>query len=480
MEDPPALPIAITRACRALLLPLVLLPGGCNLGPDYARPSLQVPAAFRATADSAAQAWPAPEWWTGFGSAELDGLIAEARLHNNDLQAAIARVRQADAQTRISGAPLLPTVRATAGANVQQVDGTGARSATLRSYAATPLSVSYELDFWQRNLASYQAAQANALGTRFDQEVVALQVVCSVAITYFTALAYTDRLAVARHNLADAEQNLAVIRGRLAVGTATALDEAQEEAVLDGIRANIPALTSSRDQAVIGLGILVGRPPETIALTADTLTRLPAPQVRPGLPSELLARRPDVAYAEAELVAQNGSVRAARAAFFPSVSLTGSAGWSSTALTTLFGPAGFGAALAGNAAQTIFDNGNLAGQLQLARGRYDELLADYRRAVLQAFTDVENALTAYRDATEQEGLEQQAVATAQRAADIARAQLGAGTVDVTTLLTAQTTLYSDQDALAQIRLSRFTALIDLYQALGGGWTQPPGAIPGAA
>jgi outer membrane protein TolC len=184
-----------------------------------------------------------------------------------------------------------------------------------------------------------------------------------------------------------------------------------------------------------------------------------------------------VAEAEAQLIAQNFDIKAARAAFFPAIQLTGSGGFSNAALNTLFSPGGTIASLVAGLTQPIFDAGTLRGQLEQARGRYAELLADYRKAVVQAFTDVENALTAWRFTTEQEALQQQAVATAQRATDIARAQMMAGTVDVTTVLQLEITLFNDQDTLVQVRLTRFQALLNLYKALGGGWLQPPGPIP---
>ncbi|MBV9785000.1 MAG: efflux transporter outer membrane subunit [Acidisphaera sp.] len=461
------------------LAALLLLPG-CNLGPFYHRPSLELPAAFRATPATEAAAWPSPDWWRGFGSPELDGLIAAARVQNFDIAAAVARVRQADAAVSVAGGPLLPLVTASASDTWQLESsqrsgggfaGASSAHAQFRSYAAT-VNASYEVDFWGKNRAALAAARASALFSRFDQQTVALTVVTGVATTYFNALAYQDRLAVAQRNLADATDSLNVIRARLSVGTATALDLAQQEALVDAVRANIPALRSQLEQEVIALAILVGRPPEAIEIRPGTLDTLPLPEVAPGLPSDLLARRPDIASAEAQLIAQNANVRVARAAFFPSIQLTASGGWQSLALTTLFGPGATAASFAGSVSQTLFDNGVLAGQLGEAKGRYDELLADYRKAVVQAFTDVENALTALRYATEQETLERAAVATAQRAADIARAQLAAGTVDVTTVLTAEQTLFSDQDTLAQVRLARFTALVNLYKALGGGWQEP--------
>ncbi len=191
----------------------------------------------------------------------------------------------------------------------------------------------------------------------------------------------------------------------------------------------------------------------------------------PGLPSELLARRPDVAFAEAELISQNGNVQAARAAFFPDVQLTASGGVQSAALSTITGPGTLIAALTAAVVQPIFDNGLRRGQYQQAKGRFEELAADYRQSVLQAFTDVETALAALRFATEQERLEREAVRVAQRSADIAAAQLEAGTIDIVVELNTQATLFSDLDLLAQVRLARFQALVNLFKALGGGWTR---------
>ena len=354
--------------------------------------------------------------------------------------------------------------------------GSTTSTINVRDYSIGPLNAAYEVDFWGLNRAARQAAVSNAMFSRFDQQVVALTVVTNVANTWFTALGLADRLVVAQRNLADAEQILAVIRGRLDAGTASALDVAQQEALVAGERAVIPNLRNQLEQALIGLGILVGRPPEAITVRPGSLDTLSLPPVSPGLPSSLLQRRPDVAEAEAQLIAQNFDIKVARAAFFPSVQLTGSYGFSNAALNTLFTPGGTIVSLAAGLTQPLFDAGTLRGQLEQAKGRYDELLAGYRRAVIQSFTDVETALTAWRFTTEQEALQRQAVATAQRAADIARAQMLAGTVDITTVLQAETTLFNDQDILAQVRLARFQALLNLYKALGGGWIAPSGPI----
>lgn len=477
---------------RAWLLLLVApLLAGCRLGPAYQRPTQDMPVAWSAPATDAPM--PTADWWKGFGSAELDGLMADALAGSFDIEAAIARVRQADAQIRVAGAPLLPTVSGAAGANwsrtgietatiggtpLNPVIGTTQRQYETRSYSLGP-SVSYQLDFWGQLRATQESAAASALFSRYDRQTVTLTVLASVANAWTAALAAQDRLDVAQRNLNDAEEILKAIKARQDSGVASLLDVSQQQALVAGIRATFPALREQREQQIAALAVLVGRPPERIDVRAGTLTTLRLPLVGPGLPSTLLARRPDVASAEANLIAQNANIRAARAAFFPTVSLTGQGGWESTALNTLISPTSVLLSAAANATQTIFDNGRLGGQYVQSRARYDELLADYRKAVVQALVDVENALTAWRETSEQEALEREAVATAQRAADISRAQVLAGTLDIVTALQTQTTLFSDLDLLAQARLARVQALISLYQALGGGWTQedvlPPDA-----
>jgi outer membrane protein, multidrug efflux system len=485
------MPLPSLRWCRRAAALLALAPlAACNLGPFYQRPTQDVPGRFRADEPAGAVVWPSPDWWRGFRSPQLDALIAAAEAHNQNIAAAVAQIREADAAVRIAGAPLLPSVGLSGNQSWQRsgrggssggsfnaatgIPSVGAsRYVDIRSYSLE-LNASYEIDFWGKNLANLEAAQAAATASRYNAAVVRLTAITSVATTYFEALGTRDQLTVAQQNLAAAEEVLRAVQGQMSVGLASLLDVAQQQALVDGLRANIPALRNTLDQDVIGLGILTGQPPEAINLEGGSLDTMPAPLVAPGLPSELLARRPDVAQAEASLISQNGSVRAARAAFFPSISLTGSGGWQSAALTTLFGPGSSILSFGSSIAQTIFDNGTLAGTYQQNKARFDELAADYRQAVLQAFTDVENALTALRYTTEQEALERQAVASARQALTVARAQLAAGTVNIITVLNTETTLFGDLNSLEQVRLARFLALVNLYKALGGGWTLPAG------
>jgi NodT family efflux transporter outer membrane factor (OMF) lipoprotein len=502
IRNPSTTALLFVPAAAALLT-------GCGVGPRYHRPALDVPTAFEATRPAAALPPIDPTWWRGFGAPELDQLIAGAIVASPDVQAAIARVIQADQAARVAGAPLLPSITGTGNQSWERVgsgsgsfgttslggstitSGTtsttsttglgttslstlttgGSRYTESRSYQLE-LSASYEVDFWGQNLDTLRAAKASALASRYDQQTVLLTTISSIANTYFQALSYRDRLAIAQHNLDAAQHLLDAYKGRLTVGTASLLDVSQQEALVAGYRAQIPSFESQYKQEVIALAILVGRPPERIALTPVPLTSLHLPDVAAGLPADLLRRRPDVANAEAQLISENQTVRSDVAAFFPSLTLTASGGLSSLALSTLTGPGTLIASFASALTQTIFDNGLKSGTLGQAKGRYRELAADYAKSVLQAFSDVETALTQQSYDAEQERLEAEAVRTARRSADIVRAQLEAGTVDITTVLSTQTTLFGDEDTLAQVRVSRFLALVSLYKALGGGWTIP--------
>jgi NodT family efflux transporter outer membrane factor (OMF) lipoprotein len=499
----------MNRPFRVAALLLATALPGCIVGPRYHRPGLDVPAGFTEAAHGSRLPPIDPGWWRGFGAPELDRLIKAAITASPDVQAAVARVIQADQAARVAGAPLLPTITGTGNQNWQRA-GTGSASFGTGTFGGTTalgtgttlgttglgtssqvgalttggsrytetrsyqleLSASYEVDFWGQNLDALRAAKASALASRFDQQTVLLTTISSIANTYFQALSYRDRLAIAEHNLATAQHVLDAYRGRLSVGTASLLDVSQQEALVAGYRAQIPSFQSQYKQEVIALAILVGRPPEQIALTPVPLTSLRLPDVSAGLPSDLLRRRPDVMNAEEQLISENQTVKSDVAAFFPSLQLTASGGLSSLALSTLTGPGTLIASFASTLTQTIFDNGQKSGTLGEAKGRYRELAADYVKSVLQALSDVETALTQQRYDAEQESLEADAVRTAQRSADIAQAQLDAGTVDIITVLNTQTTLFGDEDTLAQVRVSRFLALVSLYKALGGGWTVP--------
>ena len=446
--------------------------GGCILTADKLDPALDVPKTYRAAGPPGA-ALPAVDWWRGFRSAELTDLMEQARAANLDIAAAVARIVEADAQARIAGAALLPSFSGSASdtrsrgstAVFNAVGGGG----TDRTVYSTAVNASYTVDFWGRNRALTRAAEESALATRFDREVVTLTTLASVADTYFLILEGQDRLRVARDNLASTERILKVIQDRFDNGTAAALDVAQQSSLAAIQRASIPPLINQIEQNKATLGLLVGRSPEHITVRGGSMYRLAIPVITPGLPSELLTQRPDIREAETRLAGADANVEAARAAFFPSIQLTGQAGVQSAALQSLFTPGAFFYSVATSLTQPIFDGGVLLGQLDLQRGTREELLQTYRKAVISAFTDGEKALVAVQQFARQETLQRDAVRESRRAFALSEERLRAGTIDLTTLLQTQQILFQQEDTLAAVRFARLQAVVALFQALGGGW-----------
>lgn len=439
----------------------------CSVGREYQRPDVTTPPAWR-DAGTQAAAWPSADWWTGFDSPRLNELIAQANQANDDIAAAVARVQEADAQARIAGAPLLPSVAVGASATRarQQFTNVGPRT---YSQLSPQLNASYEVDFWGKNRASSDAAKAAAAASRYDRETVELTVMSSVATTYFQILSLRERLDVAQDNLATAQEILKGLQLEERIGTVTALDVAQQDTTVATLSAAIPPLEQQLRQSINALAILVGQPPETVNVTSGALGDIAQPRVAPGLPSDLLARRPDVAEAEAQLVAANADITAARAALFPNIELTANGGFVSSALSTLLNPVNRVYALTAAVTQSVFEGGALRGQVQLNEARYTELLADYHKVVISAFGNVEDQLTALQQTADQQQRQQDAVTKARRAYDFSQAQFHAGTVNILTVLNTEGALFTAQDALVQAKLSHLQAVVGLFNALGGGW-----------
>jgi NodT family efflux transporter outer membrane factor (OMF) lipoprotein len=390
---------------------------------------------------------------------------------------------QADAQARTLGAALLPQIDANASASRSQSPqgGTSLGGGAPRNQFAASLSASYEIDFWDKNRAALRAAEQNAVASRFDREVVELTTLASVANAYFQILAAQDRLRVANRDLASAERILSLINQRLAAGTASTLETSQQESLVAQQRASIPLLEQTLQQSTALLAVLVGQPPETFSVRGGSMTRVTIPRITPGLPSDVLTQRPDVREAEAQLAAANANVESARAAFFPSIQLTGQAGYQSQALVNLFRPESVLYSMAGGLTQPVFDGLRLQGQLDSQRGVQEQLLQTYRKAIVSSFADVENALTAVRQTARRERLQRDVVTSSRRAFDIAEQRLREGTVDLVTVLNTQQSLFQAEDTLAQARLSHLLAIVGLYQSLGGSWaadmTRVPRVVP---
>ena len=266
-----------------------------------------------------------------------------------------------------------------------------------------------------------------------------------------------------------------MIKERLDVGTASQLDIAQQESVVATQRAAIPVLEQLVQQNRNLVAVLVGRAPEHINIRGGTMMALAVPRVTPGLPSELLTQRPDIREAEARLAAGDANVDAARAAFLPSIQLTGEGGVISNALRTLVSPEAAFYSLTAGLTQPIFDGGRLRGLLDLEQGRQEESLQIYRQAVISAFADVENALVAVQQTAERERRQREVVESSRRAFELSDTRLREGTIDLIILLNTQQTLFQAQDVLAQVRFARFQAFVSLFQALGGGWPASPEA-----
>jgi multidrug efflux system outer membrane protein len=449
---------------------------GCSVGPAYKRPDIALPAQWHESAGAAADGagppsvWPDTDWWRGFGSAKLGELIAEAERNNDDLAGAIARVEEADAQARIAGAALLPSLDAGATATRERAQVTGLGPRVFNVFNPE-LSASYELDFWGKNRALRNAARAAAMASRYDQQTVALTVISSVATTYFQALELRDRIQVAQQNLQNGQNILKGFRAEQSAGTATGLDVAQQETTVALLNAALPPLLQQFRQTVYALAVLVGRTPESLDIDMGTLTELSNPAVVEGLPSQLLTRRPDVAEAEQQLIAANADITVARAALFPDIQLTAAGGYESSALTSLVSPPNRIYSLAAGLTQPIFHGGALRGQVAYSKARYTELLTTYHKTVLTAFSNVEGALVAAQQTAEQQKRQQEAVATAQRAYQFAQTQMSAGTVNILSVLNTENALFSAQDELVQVNYLRLQALVDLFTALGGGWHQ---------
>jgi NodT family efflux transporter outer membrane factor (OMF) lipoprotein len=444
---------------------------GCSVGPDYVRPDVPVPDAFREAAE-ASPAWPQADWWRGFGSPELDGYIDEALRANYDLAAAVARVREADALAKAAGAALLPAVSAGGSGIRERTLATNGSYQNVKLYGAQ-ISASYEIDFWGKNRATRDAAVAAATASRYDRATVELTLMTAVATTYFQGIELRERLAVAQRNLDAAMYILKGLQLQRSVGIATALDVAQQETTVATLSASVPSLEQQLSQTVHALALLIGRAPEALEAPQGSMATLSGPGISAGLPSELLARRPDVAEAEANLMAANANIRAARAAFFPSIELTGSAGFASLALANAISSQSHVFAVGASLTQPIFQGGALEGRYEFTQARYDELVASYRKAVFSALGNVEDSLVAVRQTEEQTRRQETAAATARRAHDIALAQLKSGVVSILTVLNTEAAMFSAEDALVQARFARLQALVSLFGALGGGWQMEP-------
>jgi len=459
---------------RAAVLPLLaLLLAGCATPVPQALSPPMVPRTFTGPIANDAKLWPEPAWWQGFGDAQMTALVQQAQDGNRDIAIAAARVMQAEAQSTIQRSALFPQIGAQGDGQRGGCSGQSCQQFRKGNAFSLTFNASYELDFWGLARDNLRAANEQLKAARFARQSVALTVTANVASQYLNVLAIRRRIAIANENIAAINTILQVIELRVKAGATSHLDLAREQAQLESVQASLPALETLEKQALYSLAVLLGRPPEGFDVTPADLDKVLPPVVGAGLPSELLLRRPDIAQAEANLASAHANVDAARAAFLPQISLTGSGGFLSTAIGTLLQGSNFGYGYGAQLLQTIFDGGKLAGQKDLADGTQKEFVAAYQSAALNAYADVELALTQVANSGRAEGHLRRLIVAAQEAFEISQLQYRQGAADLLTVLQAQLTLFSAQDQLVQTTLANRQAAIHLYEALGGGWVESP-------
>ncbi len=458
---------AFLRGVSASVLAVSI--AACTANPTPLDRPGDVPSGFSAPMASNAPVWPQNDWWSKYGAEELVPLQETAQKENLDLAIYAARVLQAEANDGAALAALFPTLGGSIG-----VTRSGGNSAIPRARNAftAGLTAQYQQGFFGTQYLDLRASRENLRAQRYAAAVVGISTAAQVADEYFSVLAFRERIAIANANIAAAKRILAITQAKVNSGVSSNLDLAEQQALLAQQESTLPGLIESEKERRYALAILLGRAPEGYDIKAQNLDGITPPMVQPGMPSELLLRNPSIAQAEANLFAAHANVDAARTLYFPSLSLTGSAGYGPVSqLSNLFNPAGFAFSIGASILQSIFDGGRIHAENDLAQARQQELVATYRKTVFTAFSDVESALGTVKSTTDQLALVEIQVKADAEAFRISELQYREGTIDIVSLLNNQQLLFNAQQSLVQTKLSRLEASLALYNALGGGWEQ---------
>jgi outer membrane protein, multidrug efflux system len=471
---------------RRGLLPLIAVLAGCTLGPDYKRPEIKSPAAFQYEPKDAAQTADTL-WWQQFQDPVLDQLIAEALAHNTNIQIAAANVEQAAAVLTQTRSQLFPAIGYGAGAQRERTREP-AFAALIPNYPnpasayQAALQASWEIDLWGRIRRQSEAAYANVLATDEARRGVILTLVANVANGYLQLRGLDAQLAVAKKTLQTYKESVDLFTLQFQYGQVSMMNVAQAQSQYETAAAQIPLLEQQIAQTQNSLAVLIGRDPGPI-VRGKSVYELKLPQVPQGVPSQLLERRPDLLQSEQQLIAANAQIGAAKALYFPTISLTGAFGNASTDLSKLFtGPAKVWS-YAGTLAGPIFSFGAVSGQVMQAEAAQNAALLNYQLAIRNAFADVDNALVANGKLQEQLDAQIKLVAALQQYSDLARLQYDGGYTSYSTVLQAEQALFPAQLNLASIRAQVFGSAVNLYKAMGGGWVaqadQRTGSTPAA-
>ncbi|CAA7618152.1 Outer membrane protein (fragment) [Candidatus Terasakiella magnetica] len=451
------------------------MPVGCSLTPEFQRPKQDIPAAFRNPVPEPSPELPRPtsQWWLAYNSDELNALVEEALSNNHDVKAATQRILQAEAQAGSAASSLLPTI--SLGAKRSADSPTGGQGSiinppTNRTHRLSQmgLSTSYELDLWGKIRASEVSALASALANVHDREVITTTLVADLVLTYLQYLEGNDRESVARQNIANMKTMHAAVRERVRLGESSRLELAQQRNVLAQGEATIPPILLQRERAQNKIAVLLGRPPQSLTLGSKSMLELKIPEVSPGLPSDLLLRRPDIKKAEANLMAANANIGVARAKMLPSFSLTGERGWASQLFDTIINPGSIYWNIAASITATVFDNGKTAADITFSRAKFTELAEVYQQVVLTSLRDVEDALLGVRLENDLEVAQEEVLKASLDAYSLSSEAFRLGMVDYLNVLETQRTRFQAEDARVQARFGRLEASVALYKALGGG------------
>ena len=466
------------HALVALAAVLAAALTGCMVGPNYKRPSVDVPSAYREEpAADAARPAPAPEslgdeeWWTVFQDQELQKLIHTAIDENYDLRIAATRVLEAQAQLGIARADQFPTVSAGADINTTRNPKTPVFPSYQLNAGQLDLSAAWELDFWGKYRRATEAARANVLASEWGRRAVISTLVANVADAYFELRALDLELEISQQTLSSRQDSLKLTQALEQNGSVSLVDVRQGEQLVYTASAIIPSLERQIQQQENLISVLLGRNPGPIARGLKLEDEPHPPTVPAGLPSRLLEQRPDIQQSEQQMIAANAEIGVARAAYFPDISLTALGGFQSDSLARLFsGPAGLwnvGPALT----QPIFTAGKIRSNVKLAKATEEQAALTYRQTIQQAFRDVSDALIAYQKDREYREQQELLTASAQDATRLAEVRYQSGVASYLEVLTNDTNYFSAELNLAQARLSELTDLVHLYNALGGGWRQ---------
>jgi outer membrane protein, multidrug efflux system len=455
---------------------LVLSISGCTVGPNYKRPDVDVPTTYRAAPVSDAAANPSPalgeaKWFDVFQDEQLQNLIRVALQQNFDLRIAATRVLQAQAQLGITRADQFPNLSAGAGIGTQRQAATVLFHGFEETTGQVSLSASWELDFWGKYRRATEAARANLLASEWGRRAVVNTVISNVATTYFELRALDLQLEISKQTLASRQDSLKLEQALEQNGSTSLVDVRQSEQLVYTASETIPNVERQIAQDENLINILLGRNPGPVERGRKLTDQPHPPSIPPGLPSALLERRPDIQQAEAQLIAANAQIGVAKAAFYPDISLTGTAGFQSLSLSKLFtGPSSFW-----NVGPTltvpIFTAGKLRSNVHLTEAQQQQALLTYQQTIQQAFRDVSDSLIAYQKNREFREQQELLTASAEDSAKLAQIRYQAGVASYLEVLTNDTNFFAAQLNLASAQQNELTALVQVYNALGGGWVQ---------